>query len=301
MSFIKRKGSTLFQDNVPYRFISFNVPNLFIIEDPYWHQATEFEQVDALSSIEEMGGKAVRVYPFSFQKGDNDYQRHFSFLDGKWIMNQVLFSDIDRALMIANRTNVKVIIPFIDFWDYWGGIPTFVSRYNKVPSDFFMDPLLRQQFKEIISSILDRENSLTGIKYKNDPTILAWETGNELEFNDGRVPADWTLEISKHIKLLDTNHLVIDGSNGFFGWDPAVLSDSSIDIYSNHYYTRLQTKQLTTLILFPVLWIILISFLIRSVLVKSTSRWQPFINSLLAIFFSNWNYRIYCNQTHCVP
>jgi hypothetical protein len=289
MTFVKREGSSLLLDDVAFRFISFNIPNLFIIEDPYWHQATEFEQVDALASIKEMGGKAVRVYPFSFQKSNADYPRHFKFSNGKWILNEELFKDIDRALVIAANHSVKIIIPFIDYWDYWGGIPTFTSLNIKEPLDFFTDSLLRQQFKEIIRTILDRVNSINGIKYKDDPTILAWETGNELEYNNGRVPSDWTLDISKFIKQLDNNHLVIDGSNGYFGWDSTVLSDSNIDIYSNHYYepavTRLETKQWMSLILLPVLWIILISLLIKSIFKKSPSRLQTVVNSLYVILF----------------
>lgn len=284
MNFISRNGSHLLDNNVKFRFISFNIPNLFIIEDPYWHQSTLFEQTDALASIREMGGRVVRVYPFSFQKDINDYPRHFLFSDGKWILNEILFSDVDRALAVANANNIRVIIPFIDRWDYWGGIPTFELRNNLKDSDFFTNSMLRNQFKEVLSIILNRVNSLNGIKYKNDPTILAWETGNELDYLGSRVPSEWTLDITKYIKSLDTNHLIIDGSNGALGWDNSVLSDSNIDIYSNHYYTRLETKQLVTLIVFPILWIIVISIVIKSMIsFKPQSKKQVCISSASVI------------------
>ena len=284
MSFIYRNGNHLFQNNIEYRFVSFNIPNLFVVEDPYWHQATAFEQTDALSSIQDMDGKAVRVYPFSFQKDNNDYPRHFSFSQGKWIMNEKLFQDVDRALYIANLTKIRIIIPFIDKWDYWGGIPSFTIRNNLPVSDFFTNALLLNQFKSVISTILDRVNTISGVIYKDDPTILGWETGNELDYLGGRVPAEWTLEITKYVKQIDRNHLVIDGSNGALGWDHSVLSDSNIDIYTNHYYTFMESKQLAALITLPLVWIILLVFIIKSffqtskVTVKHIS-----INSILMI------------------
>lgn len=278
MQFITRTGSHLLENNVPLKFISFNIPNLFVIEDPYWHRATEFEQTDGLASIEEMGGKVVRVYPFSFQKDTMDYPKHFSFSNGQWILNEELFSDVDRALFIASSHNIRVIIPFIDRWDYWGGIPTFAVRNNIIVADFFTSDILRSQFKEVISTILNRVNSLNGIKYKDDPTILAWETGNELDYREERVPSEWTLEMATYIKSIDPKHLIIDGSNGALGWDPVVLSDSNIDIYSNHYYIRFETKHLLTLILFPLIWIIILSLILKS-FIKPGAK-QVYINTI---------------------
>ena len=265
MNFISRNGSLLYENEVLLRFISFNIPNLFIIEDPYWHQSTVFEQTDALFSISELGGRVARVYPFSFQKSDLDYPRHFYFSDKKWIMNEQLFKDVDRALVLANASKTRLIIPFIDVWDYWGGIPSFTMRNGRISSEFFTNPQLRDQFKKVIYDILHRVNAINGIMYKEDPTIMAWETGNELEYLGTRVPADWTIDISKYIKDMDSKHLLIDGSNGALGWDHSILMDANIDIYSNHYYIRMEPKQLVTLILFPILWIILIIWIIKSI------------------------------------
>jgi len=40
-----------------YRFVSFNVPGLHVIEDESWHPVTEFEQEDALQAVARMGGQ----------------------------------------------------------------------------------------------------------------------------------------------------------------------------------------------------------------------------------------------------
>ena len=65
---------------------------------------------------------------------------------------------------------------------------------------------------------------------KDDPTILAWETGNELQ-----APTSWTQTISTYIKSIDLNHLVIDGREGI---DRYAASLTNVDILSDHYYPK---------------------------------------------------------------
>jgi len=63
---------------------------------------------------------------------------------------------------------------------------------------------------------------------KNDSTILAWETGNEI-----KPPSNWTQEISKYIKSIDQQHLVMDGT---YGITESSLDIPEVDIYSDHFY-----------------------------------------------------------------
>ena len=61
--------------------------------------------------------------------------------------------------------------------------------------------------------MLNRVNQYTGLKYKNDPTILAWETGNEINMVPKTGISAWTDEISRHIKLTEgALQLVADGN-----------------------------------------------------------------------------------------
>lgn len=62
-------------------------------------------------------------------------------------------------------------------------------------------------------------------KYNEDPTIIAWNLINEPRC-ESWLPANkdcnqrvqkWLVEMSKHVKSLDKNHLVTIGSEGFYG------------------------------------------------------------------------------------
>ena len=79
MNFITRRGDKLFDGDKPFRFISFNIPNLMVIEDAYeftkpnpWRWPDEFEIEDALESVRQMGGQVVRTYVVSVHREGSD-------------------------------------------------------------------------------------------------------------------------------------------------------------------------------------------------------------------------------------
>ncbi|KAK4700402.1 mannan endo-1,4-beta-mannosidase, partial [Phenoliferia sp. Uapishka_3] len=84
------------------------------------------------------------------------------------------------------------------------------------------------------------------VAYKNDPTILAWETGNELGgymLQGGAPPAAWTANIASYIKGIAPNHLVSDGSDGLIDSSGATqnqgFSVSQVDMVTDHLYPAL--------------------------------------------------------------
>lgn len=234
--FVTRQGDRLMDGVEEYRFISYNIPNLHYVEDnlPFeetspWRLPDEFEITDALTAIHQMGGRATRIYTLSVRApGDSpDIPRH---VVDPGQFNEEAFRALDKVLEVANRTGVRVIIPFVDNWIWWGGIQEYATFRGKKKEAFWTDPQIIADFKRTIEHVINRTNTYTGIKYKDDKAILAWETGNELQ-----CPHEWTREIARYIKSLDENHLVIDG---FFS---SVLHDEStenpyVDIVTTHHY-----------------------------------------------------------------
>jgi endo-1,4-beta-mannosidase len=88
----------------------------------------------------------------------------------------------------------------------------------------------------LIKTVITRNNTITGILYKNDPSIMAWETGNELSNQGTYPPSEWTIDTCNTMKSLDANHMVIDGTYGKYLWPQEVLTKSCVDLLSNHYY-----------------------------------------------------------------
>ena len=71
---------------------------------------------------------------------------------------------------------------------------------------------------------------MTGVPYRDDKAILAWETGNELAS-----PDLWIKQAAATIKGFDQNHLVIDGAQRPL--IPEVsLNDPNVDFVQTHHY-----------------------------------------------------------------
>jgi mannan endo-1,4-beta-mannosidase len=236
--FITRSGDKLMEGDKEYRFISFNIPNLHLVEDNMAFEATnewrfpdEFEISDALNTIKAMGGRAARTYVISICKktGPNPIPCHVK-KTGEF--NEDAFRALDKVLEIANRVGVRVIIPLVDNWKWWGGVEQYAEYRDKPAVQFWTDPAIIKDFKQTVSFVLNRRNSYTGTLYKEDKAILAWETGNELY-----CPYSWTKQIAAHIKSLDSNHLVWDGFYiGNNEIQAEALDDSNIDVVSSHHY-----------------------------------------------------------------
>jgi hypothetical protein len=234
--FITRDGDKLMEGDRQFRFISMNIPNLHYVEDylPFsgtnpWRLPDEFEIRDALTSISQMGGKVTRTYVISVRRQDDepDIIRH---VEGPGRFNEEAFRALDKVLQIANEVGVRVIIPFVDNWKWWGGPAEYAAFRGKPGDAFWTDPELIEDIKSTIHFVINRQNTYTGIAYKDDKAILAWETGNELAF-----PFSWTREIAAYVKSQDNDHLLIEGIQAK-ELSQEAIDDPNIDVLSTHHY-----------------------------------------------------------------
>lgn len=235
-SFVTREGHRLMLDGKEYRFLSVNIPNYHIVEDPAWeggtpwHRVTAFEQRDAARAVRYLGGRVFRIYVPSVAGGQS-VQAGLAHVwrneAAKVEYQEELWQDLDRGLAIAASEGVRVIIPLVDNWNSFGGHLEWAKLagvYN-----FWDKAKSREVFKGFITWLLNRTNTVTGLKYKDDPTILAWELGNEIRLST----PEWCAEMSAHIKSLDPKHLVMDG--GYTWVRPDNLRNPNIDMVTTHY------------------------------------------------------------------
>ena len=148
--------------------------------------------------------------------------------------------NLDYVVYEAGQQNLKLIIPFVNNWEQFGGIDQYVRWDNGQYHDqFYTDPTIRQWYKDWINHLLNRTNLYTGIKYKDDATIMAWELANEERCTgSGVYPASsscntqtitsWAADVSAYIKSIDRKHLLVAGDEGFYCTDPS-SSDFTIN------------------------------------------------------------------------
>jgi len=235
-NFIRRQGDRLMDGPNEYRFISVNIPNLHYVEDDMrfsqsmpFRLPDDYEINDALGTVGQMGGQVVRIYALPIRRAD-DCDNVPRYITGPGAFNEEAFVALDRVLVAARRHGVRLIVPFVDQWSWWGGQAELAAFRGKTLKDCWTDPQLIDDYKQIIAFVVNRRNTVTGVRYRNDPAILAWETGNELN-----APASWTQQIAAFIKSIDHNHLVIDGAT-YDTIPKDRLEDPNVDFVQTHHY-----------------------------------------------------------------
>lgn len=157
----------------------------------------------------------------------------------------------DYVIWKAKQLDIKLNISLLDFWQWAGGVQQINANFKGGNYDtknapdryrfFFEDARTKQFYKEWVEHVLNRTNTLTGIKYKDDPTIFAWDLMNEPEIAGMDLGRAWITEMSAHVQSIDANHLVTSGNEGFAdghaGSNPQMeMSISSIDFATWHTY-----------------------------------------------------------------
>jgi hypothetical protein len=245
--FVTRRGGRLFEGTNEFRFLGLAAPNLHQNESQMHPDFSsrfpdEFEITDTLESLCQLGARATRCFSLSIRGPESNGAP--VYIEGPGRYNEAAFRTFDKVLQIANKKGIRLILPVIASQTFWGwrGVDEFAAFRGQPGTNFWTDALLKRDFKDLLSYLVNRTNTFTGIQYRNDPAILAWQVGNELmnyvwerHLDEAvlkpRITA-WTIEMADYLKQIDTNHLVMEAG----GDKDAYLAAPSIDILSEHLY-----------------------------------------------------------------
>jgi len=245
-NYVTTSGTKLMDGDEELQFISLNYPQAT--------SDTKWEQQNAIKTIKTMGGKVTRSYTIPVWNGNNAGKAYVTGVDsdGRLTFDEDALNKLDQLLAICNEEGIRLIIPLVDHWHWIGGMDGYVwlagvadsapssSSFQNWAWKFYSDETCRDYFKQMISHLLERENSVTGVKYKDDPAILCWETANEAGGNQtnqqtyDNILSAWTIDVVNHIKSIDSNHLVLDGRMSTTAQSRG--ADNPADILGAHYY-----------------------------------------------------------------
>ena len=134
---------------------------------------------------------------------------------------------LDYMIYAAGKHDIKLVLPLVNNWTAFGGVDQYVRWADGTwHDDFFRDETIKGWYKDWVSHVLNRVNPLTGIAYKDDPAIMAWELGNELRCSESgpylsspvcgsSLFVEWAAEMSDYVRSIDSNHLIGFGGEGF--------------------------------------------------------------------------------------
>jgi mannan endo-1,4-beta-mannosidase len=156
-------------------------------------------------------------------------------------LDESLLKGLDFSLAEMGRRDMKAVIFLNNYWEWSGGMSQYMAWVNEAAivdpgtgnwtgfmansARFYSSPAAQKVFRDFMTKIINRKNTVTGVVYKDDPTIMTWELANEPrpgpDGAQGRKNLDafykWIQETAAFIKGLDANHLVTTGSEGTVG------------------------------------------------------------------------------------
>nr|XP_010911335.1 putative mannan endo-1,4-beta-mannosidase 9 [Elaeis guineensis] len=138
----------------------------------------------------------------------------------------LLFQGLDFAISEAKKHGVYLILSFVNNYADFGGRKQYVQWAKDMgqslssDDEFYSNDVVKELYRNHVKTVLTRVNTITGVAYKDDPTIFAWELINEPRCQSdlsGRTLQNWIAEMADHVKSIDSNHMLEIGLEGFYG------------------------------------------------------------------------------------
>lgn len=217
-----------------YRFAGTNAYHL-----PNYQKANPSVVDRAMDGYQQAGVEVVRTW--GFYDGPPQYENDITLQPEAGVYSEENLRHLDKLIAKGKKHGVKFILALTNYWHELGGMPQY-NAWDGHPEGgmqhFMNDPDTQRWYKDYIKMLLERVNTVTGVKYKNEPAIFAWEIMNEgrnPESDNPQELANWYQDIAQYIKSIDPNHLVSTGEEGFDYETPAEYSSGK---YTNDYVLR---------------------------------------------------------------
>ena len=166
-----------------------------------------------------------------------------AFRDKSATYDERLLRGLDWLLAEMAKRHMTAVLYLTNFWEWSGGMMTYLSWVNggryidmndpthpwpEFPdwnAAFYGNAAAQALYRDYIRAVVTRTNSVTGKRYADDPTIMAWQLANEPRPGGSDAVAvpnlptfySWFDMTARCIKALDPNHLVGTGSEGLKG------------------------------------------------------------------------------------
>lgn len=213
--FVRRDGARLMLGGKRYEFVG--AGNYYMMTRAI-EPATRPQVVEVLQQAKQMGLSVLRVWAFNDGNNWQALQPKQGFLSVN-----ALTDGLDWLISEAPKYGLRLVLVLTDSQDGYGGMRQYVqwgAPSTQTLRDFYTNRNIRRAFKAYIGALVLRMNSVTSLRYRDDPAVLGWEIANSLVCpgdDSGNILQGWIDDVAAHVKALDPNHLVMLGHSGLFG------------------------------------------------------------------------------------
>lgn len=211
----------VFANNTQFRIVNTDgttSPYYFSGTNNYYLMYKPIDMVDnVLDDMAYLGEKVVRMW--FFMDGTQDHDGYL-LQSAPGVYDEKTMKHIDQVVAEAGKRGLKVLPVFINNWSDFGGMPQYAQWAGANAADFYSNLRCQDIYKNYVSNWLNRVNTVTGVTYKDDPVIFAWELTNEARCTKDNLEdfVKWVNEMSSYIHSIDPNHMIAVGDEGFFDY-----------------------------------------------------------------------------------
>ncbi|SMF22161.1 mannan endo-1,4-beta-mannosidase [Alteromonadaceae bacterium Bs31] len=239
--FVNVQGNRFYADGDPYRFVGANV----------WYAAYLGSENDDIGDRERLareldllkanGVTNLRIMAAS-ENSPLDNSLSPAISNKGEIEREDILLGLDYTLVEMAKRKMKAVLFLNNFWEWSGGMVTYLSwvndgkfinlgdpahpwpEFSLYSAEFYRNAEAIEIYHQYIEQLLERTNTITGVAYKDDPTIMSWQLANEPRPGEGKqseqyMPQylEWIASTAKLIKKHAPDQLVSLGSEGTMG------------------------------------------------------------------------------------
>ncbi len=220
--FVRTRNGQLYAGERQMRFAGLNMPALLDLAVAHLVDGADDQVSAAFARARMLGVTVVRTRAY-----DDRPEARTALQIARLEYNEPALQALDHIIAKAGEHGIKLILPLVGRNDAYGGVGQYLrwgGYLVPVAADrrrFYIDGPIREHFKDHVRFMLGRTNSISGVPYRRDPAILAWELVDGIDepgaFDDatGNQVLEFMTVLTQLVKGNDENHLVATGDMGF--------------------------------------------------------------------------------------
>lgn len=260
MEFVSMEKGLLLSGDGPLRFMG---TNCYFLQEEGARESLGWEgysgRVDeALTKAATLKLGVVRAWAFN-----DDPENPAAIQTAPLTYNEPGLRGVDLALAAAERHGTRLILSLGNYWGDYGGVPQYLKWHGLDPTEpalFFTHPAVIAHYCDHIEQLLSRVNHVTGVRWRDDPRVLAWELLNEPRgaglSDGGEAIAEWVQAVAARVREAAPRQLVATGEEGAVDEGQDFEQNTAlVDLASVHLYPEAWGWPIETLERIGVEWI----------------------------------------------
>ena len=172
----------------------------------------QMDRVEALfDTLVERRVTLVRIWAFDQRQRSAIHRRDGTFDEDALVA-------LDHIFAAASNRGLRLVATLSNQWADFGGLAVYAGWAGvEMGPDALASPAVRASLAAYGRHLAARTNTVTGVAYRDDPTLFGWDLVNELRC-EGCAPglaSAFLADVAARLREVDDRHLIGAGDEGF--------------------------------------------------------------------------------------